>query len=83
MTDDELADFVDNLQKWHKDKVDQLNLIIKDDSFPFDFGGVKLEADSDKAEGVRVGVKIALHLLGKLPFSVNVQSDNEDHGLEE
>lgn len=74
----ELQEFVEMLQKWHKHKVDQLQLVVAQEDATITISGFDLPPDSDKAKGFRSGVGVALQLLGTLPFTVKVNDDDDD-----
>lgn len=68
----ELREFVEVIQDWHTDKVDTLNKILDTpnkteirlgEEDPIVFAG-------EQAIAFKAGVRIALHYLGKLPFTV-------------
>ena len=76
----ERAAFVQGLTAWHKQKVASLQLVIdkRDASISLGNGIPDIEAGSEKAKGVRIGIILALSLLGKLPFSVDEDDDDGD-----
>jgi len=77
----EHAAFVQSLTAWHKKAVADLQLVIdkRDASICLGNGIPDIEAGSEKAKGVRIGIILALSLLGKLPFSANEDDDDGDH----
>jgi len=82
---EEMIEFIEAVQGWHENHVAQLQLIIDNSDAEMDFGGVKIEADSDLAKGIRTGVQVALAQLGKLPFSTEktAPEDEDDLDLED
>ncbi|OFC62609.1 hypothetical protein [Candidatus Erwinia dacicola] len=76
----EQAAFVQGLTAWHKQKVASLQLVIdkRDASISLGKGIPDIEAGSEKAKGVRIGIILPLTLLGKLPFSVDEDDDDGD-----
>lgn len=66
----EVMEFINTLTAWHKGRVEQLELIKNNRETGIQLGELKIEADTELAKGIRLGVAIALQQLGKLPFSV-------------
>ncbi|MCG8996688.1 hypothetical protein LH435_15355 [Laribacter hongkongensis] len=66
----EFMDFIGQLQEWHAGQVEQLRLITENRAVGLKLGEREIEADSDIAKGIRLGILIALDRLGELPFSV-------------
>nr|WP_241391897.1 hypothetical protein [Serratia proteamaculans]ULG16003.1 hypothetical protein 591p_00152 [Serratia proteamaculans] len=75
----EFAEFVQDLVAWHEQQVDNLQLVLAHPEADINLGpdSLSIEAGSDKAKGVHVGIILALHYLGKLPFSF---TENEGDG---
>lgn len=75
----ELFEFVELLEEWHKNKIEQLKLISesKPDT-KLILGKIEIDGKSEMAKGIRTGVEIALSELGELPFSVSKKG--EDNG---
>ncbi|CUZ67959.1 hypothetical protein ACYZFV_10225 [Serratia ureilytica] len=66
----EFAKFVQDLADWHEKQIDNLQLILAHPDADISLGpDLTIEAGSDKAKGIRVGIMLALNYLGKLPFS--------------
>lgn len=66
----EFVEFINTLTAWHKDRVEQLELVKNNRECGIQLGEHTFEAGSDIAKGIRLGVIIALEKLGTLPFSV-------------
>ncbi|EBQ3682343.1 hypothetical protein ACE09A_002367 [Salmonella enterica] len=75
----EFAEFIQDLTSWHEQKVADLQLVLAkpDASISLGNGLPDIEAGSEKAKGVRIGIILALSVLGKLPFSFD--EDDDDH----
>jgi hypothetical protein len=76
--DDETVEFVKTLQEWHERQTAQLNTIMEHKDADIELGDRTIAADSDVAKGIRIGVMLALHLLGKLPFEITCVNDLDD-----
>lgn len=76
----EFAEFIQDLTSWHEQKVADLQLVLDktDASISLGNGLPDIEAGSDKAKGVRIGIILALSVLGKLPFSFDEDDDDGD-----
>lgn len=74
----DMLEFVQLIQEWHENRVEQLNLVANNESADINFNGSVIEADSPLAKGIRAGIQIALFQLGKLPFSVTENDSDED-----
>ncbi len=75
----ELTKFVQGLEDWHEKQIDNLQLILAHPDADISLGpDLTIEAGSDKAKGIRVGIMLALNYLGKLPFSHIECEDNGD-----
>lgn len=74
----EFAEFIQNLTSWHEQKIAALQLFLDrpDASISLEDGLPDIEAGSDKAKGVRIGITLALTVLGKLPFSFDEDDDD-------
>ncbi|ECH0717596.1 hypothetical protein FPD04_10530 [Salmonella enterica] len=77
----EFAEFIQDLTSWHEQKVADLQLVLAkpDASISLGNGLPDIEAGSEKAKGVRIGIILALSVLGKLPFSFDEDDDDGDH----
>ena len=77
----EFAEFIQDLTAWHEQKVADLQLVLAkpDASISLGNGLPDIEAGSEKAKGVRIGIILALSVLGKLPFSFDEDDDDGDH----
>lgn len=80
IVDSEFAEFIQDLTSWHKQKVADLQLVLAkpDASISLGNGLPDIEAGSEKAKGVRIGIILALSVLGKLPFSFDEDDDDGD-----
>ncbi|OFC62653.1 hypothetical protein [Candidatus Erwinia dacicola] len=76
----EFAEFIQDLKSWHEQKVADLQLVLdkSDASISLGNGLPDIEAGSDKAKGVRIGIILALSVLGELPFSFDKDDDDGD-----
>ena len=74
----EFMDFIGQLQDWHAGQVVQLRLITENRAVDLKFGEREIEAGSDIAKGIRLGILIALDRLGELPFSVEPREVMEE-----
>lgn len=76
----EFAEFIQDLTSWHEQKVADLQLVLdkSDASISLGNGLPDIEAGSDKAKGVRIGIILALSVLGELPFSFDEDDDDGD-----
>lgn len=76
----EFAGFIQDLTSWHEQKVADLQLVLDnpDASITLGNGIPDIEAGSEKAKGVRIGIIVALSLLGTLPFSADEDDDDGD-----
>lgn len=76
----EFAEFIQDLTSWHEQKVADLQLVLAkpDASISLGNGLPDIEAGSEKAKGVRIGIILALSVLGKLPFSFDEDDDDGD-----
>lgn len=76
----EFAEFIQDLTSWHEQNVADLQLILDkpDASITLGNGLPDIEAGSDKAKGVRIGIILALSMLGTLPFSFDEDEDDGD-----
>lgn len=74
------AEFIQDLTSWHEQNVADLQLILDkpDASITLGNGLPDIEAGSDKAKGVRIGIILALSMLGTLPFSFDEDDDDGD-----
>ncbi|KAF1366270.1 hypothetical protein [Yokenella regensburgei] len=76
----EFAEFIQDLTSWHEQQVADLRLVLdkKDATITLGNGLPDIEAGSDKAKGVRIGILLALSMLGTLPFSFDEEDDDGD-----
>jgi|GEM_PF-2761276 len=76
--DSEMAEFIDQLQQWHHNKISQLQSILLYSDKNILLGDATIPADTEMAKGIRIGVGIALGLLSKLPFSLVKELEGDD-----
>lgn len=76
--DPAVIEFTQQLQSWHAGRVANLRLVVDKENTHLVIGSTEIEAGSELAKGIRIGVLIALEQLGKLPFSVTPCSDDDD-----
>lgn len=76
----EFAEFIQDLTSWHEQKIADLRLVLdKPDASITPGNGIPdIQAGSEKAKGVRIGIILALSVLGKLPFSFDEVDDDGD-----
>lgn len=71
---DDHADVLQALMAWHKEKVAELNLVIKEKDTDLVISSeLTIKAGTEKHKGVRAGIILALSLLGKLPLMEEVE----------
>ncbi|MEA1064565.1 hypothetical protein [Erwinia sp. HR93] len=77
----EFAEFIQDLTSWHEQKVADLQLVLAkpDASISLGNGLPDIQAGSEKAKGVRIGIILALSVLGELPFSFDEDDDDGDY----
>ena len=80
MDDFEIEAFINTLQIWHKNQVEQLRQVLENKDSDIHLGDMVFPSDSDAAKGIRAGIKVSLELLGELPFTVtkNEQQEEDD-----
>lgn len=66
----EFIEFTNQLSNWHESRVQNLQLILDKPDANLKLGTTLIKAESDLAKGVRIGIRLALEQLGRLPFSV-------------
>lgn len=74
----EIEEFVEQILAWHTNRVAQLRQITENEDAVIQIANIEIEPDSDVAKGFRAGVAVSLEFLGKLPFSVSRNEDDED-----
>jgi len=73
----DLADVITLLFQWHKLKMGQLDLISANavEGKTMDFGGELIVLTDQTAAGLRTGLILAKHFLGKLPITLSPGPD--------
>lgn len=67
---DDHADVLQALMAWHKEKVAELNLVVKEEDADLVISSEStIKAGTEKHKGFRAGIILALSLLGKLPLT--------------
>ncbi len=68
-TTSDLLEFAEFIEEWYEKKVGMLKLIIKNDSATIQIGDTTFDAEDRISRGIRLGIILALDLIGELPFS--------------
>jgi hypothetical protein len=68
--DDDVAEVIEQLQLWHDNGVRQLQKILDHKSSNISIADISITAGTDMAKGLRIGVMLAIKLLGELPISL-------------
>ncbi|AUR87722.1 hypothetical protein NVP1103O_65 [Vibrio phage 1.103.O._10N.261.52.F2] len=68
--DSQTLELAEAIQEWHKNKVDQLELVNEHSEAGIKLGDVEIEAGTDLHKGFKLGVFIALEQFKELPFSL-------------
>lgn len=68
----EIQEFVEQLTKWHKFQVQQLQTVLDhpDARIKFTHDEGDIELSEEQSKGFRAGVRMSLQRLGTLPFTV-------------
>lgn len=72
------------VKEWHANKVEALNTVINAPAGTelvfqcADGSEIRIDGNSDKAKGFRIGCIIALEQFGKLPFSFELREPGDD-----
>ena len=66
---------IQQLFEWHEGQVNQLNLIVEKSDADLMLGDTKIESGTELHKGIVFGVQIALEQLGKLPLTINNNSE--------
>lgn len=74
--DEDTQEVIEQLFNWHKQRVDQLQQFIDYDPKVIKFGEDLVVDDPNVVKGVKMGIKLALDQLGKLP--IKLQSSEDD-----
>lgn len=73
--DDDILVVIKDLQSWHGNKIAQLQQILDHKDSDIVISDIEIVTGSDVARGVRIGVMLAIDMLGKLPIVVESNSD--------
>lgn len=76
--DPEVIEFTERLRRWHASRVANLQVILDNPDADIKLVDIEIKGNSDVAKGIRTGVHIALHQLGKLPFSVTPSTEEDE-----
>lgn len=76
--DDGILAVIEGLQSWHGSKIAQLQQILDHKDSDIVIADTEIVAGSDVARGLRIGVMLAIDMLGKLPLVVERNSDELD-----
>jgi hypothetical protein len=78
--EDKYAELIQALISWHEKKVADLQLVLdkRDADIVLGNGIADIPAGSETAKGVRIGIILALSLLGELPFSSDEGDDDDE-----
>ncbi len=68
--DSQTLELAQAIQEWHKNKVDQLELVNEKGDASIKLGDIEIEAGTDLHKGFKLGVTIALDQFSTLPFSL-------------
>ncbi|AXF75188.1 hypothetical protein LU631_09815 [Erwinia tracheiphila] len=70
---DKVSELAACVTEWHKNKVAQLQLVVdkKDADIELGYQYPDIKAGSELGRGLRLGITLALFMLGELPFTVN------------
>ncbi|GAB6043317.1 hypothetical protein [Endothiovibrio diazotrophicus] len=63
-------EFIEALQEWHENRIGQLRQILAHSDADIQLGPHYIEGQSELAKGIRIGISVAIDLLGVLPFNV-------------
>lgn len=73
-------ELLEGLVRWHQSKVEGLNLVLDKTDADISMGnGLLIKAGTETHKGVRIGIILALSLLGKLPL-INVEMGFDNNG---
>lgn len=78
MIDDETAEIIKQLEKWHSSQVNQLNKILAHKESVLNIADIEIKPNTDLAKGLRIGVMLSLKLLGELPLSLDPLEEDQD-----
>ena len=65
--DEEIIEFVEQLQSWHEHQIKQLKLVVSQGDCQLVIGEKTILAGSELAKGIKIVVNISLGLFGELP----------------
>lgn len=68
--DSQTLELAQAIQEWHKNNVDQLELVNEKSDASIKLGDIEIEAGTDLHKGFQIGVMVALNQFKELPFSL-------------
>lgn len=68
--DSQALEIAQAIQEWHKNNVDQLELVNEKADASIKLGDIEIEAGTDLHKGFQIGVMVALNQFKELPFSL-------------
>ena len=68
--DSQTLELAQAIQEWHKNNVDQLELVNEKANANIKLGDIEIEAGTDLHKGFQIGVMVALNQFKELPFSL-------------
>ena len=77
--DQETIDLVMSLKDWHKNKVDQLEM-VKENQGAIKFeskNGDQIELPEEHVTGFKYGIEVALSVLGEFPIKITENENNQ------
>jgi hypothetical protein len=77
---EDCAELIGAIESWHDNAVSGLQLIMDKREADISLGNAipDIKAGTETAKGVRIGIILALSLLGELPFSIDEGNDDGD-----
>lgn len=73
--DSQTLELAQMIQTWHKNNVDQLELVNEKADASIKLGDIEIEAGTDLHKGFQIGVMVALNQFKELPFSLEQKGD--------
>ncbi|MBK5145972.1 hypothetical protein I2494_20085 [Budviciaceae bacterium BWR-B9] len=71
-------EIINLLREWHQEKVDGISLLVEHADKPMDFGNGKTkQLAPEEIKPFRLGVKLALIILGDFPITLNGEENDE------
>ncbi len=80
MENEKLLEFYNHFKDWYNTKVEQLTL-LRDSDVDLQLEGkdgkkIVFEANSEVAQGIRLGASIAIDTIGKFPVKLSTETEN-------